>query len=197
MVSAGGWAGEAFGRNRYREYKLLRDQDLGRGIKKNILQPLDPSCDPLLGSTVCTHVPHKPTPTNAGAEAIYSQPLPESKLLKGSSSADPRRKGEGRLQQENCFLTASHFSRFPLAAAGVSSQLHTWCHQGKCGSVLSMRQAGSVQIMTLLSTVLHYAHQINDLLPDFSKKGTWLTFCCIARGFRLTHTTKQITNPED
>lgn len=34
MVSAGGWAGEAFGRNRYREYKLLRDQDLGRGIKK-------------------------------------------------------------------------------------------------------------------------------------------------------------------
>lgn len=34
LVSAGGWVGEAFGRNRYREYKLLRDRGLGRGIKK-------------------------------------------------------------------------------------------------------------------------------------------------------------------
>lgn len=107
--------GEASGGNRYTEHKLLT---VGRGIKKHLalFRPR------LWGTAGQHHVPTSPINQShkmqGGQKPSYSQLHPASKLPKDSSSADWRREGKGRLQQENCLLTPSHFQSSPLTAVG-------------------------------------------------------------------------------
>lgn len=106
--------GEAFGRNWYIEYKLFT---VGRGTKKHLA---------LFGPRVWATAGQHSVPTSPisqphkmqGQKPSYSQLHPASKLPKDSSSADWRREGKGRLQQENCLLTPSHFQSSPLTALG-------------------------------------------------------------------------------
>lgn len=91
-------------------------------------------------------------------------------MPKGSSSGVPRRRENVRLQQGNSLLTPSWFQSLFLAAVGdggVSPSCTPDVARLKVAwSLLDSRLTGTA----LLSAVLHYTHQINSLLPDFSMK---------------------------